>query len=50
MLKPGQIVNTDLYCEQLDQVNQSLVEKYPMIINRKGVILQYDNATPHCAR
>ncbi|CAK9820120.1 Histone-lysine N-methyltransferase SETMAR [Anthophora quadrimaculata] len=50
VLKPVQTVNADLYCEQLDRVNQSLIEKYPAIVNRKGVILQYDNARPHCAR
>ncbi|XP_047364411.1 histone-lysine N-methyltransferase SETMAR-like [Vespa velutina] len=46
MLKPGQTVNADLYCEQLDRVNQSLIEKYPAIVNKKGVILQ----DTHCTR
>ncbi|GFW15602.1 histone-lysine N-methyltransferase SETMAR [Trichonephila clavipes] len=50
VLKPGEIVNADFYCEQLDRLNQSLFEKYPAIINRKGVILQHDNARPHCSR
>ncbi|GFV85331.1 histone-lysine N-methyltransferase SETMAR [Trichonephila clavipes] len=50
MVKPGETVNADLYCEQLDRLNESLIEKYPAIINRKGVILQHDNARPHCAR
>lgn len=50
VLKPEQTVNADLYCEQLDRVNQSLIEKCPAIVNRKGVILQHDNARPHCAR
>ncbi|XP_035734903.1 histone-lysine N-methyltransferase SETMAR-like [Vespa mandarinia] len=50
VLKPGQTVNADLYCEQLDRVNQSLSEKYPAIVNRKGVILQHENARPYCAR
>ncbi|XP_047366075.1 histone-lysine N-methyltransferase SETMAR-like [Vespa velutina] len=27
VLKPGQTVNADLYCKQLDRVNQSLIEK-----------------------
>ncbi|GFT53422.1 histone-lysine N-methyltransferase SETMAR [Trichonephila clavipes] len=48
--KPGETVNADLYCEQIDRLNQSLIEKYPEIINRKGVILQHDNVRPHCAR
>ncbi|XP_076166383.1 lymphocyte-specific helicase isoform X3 [Ptiloglossa arizonensis] len=50
VLKPGQTVNADLYCEQLDRVNKSLIEKWPAIVNRKGVILQHDNARLHCAR
>ena len=35
-------MNADLYCEQLDQVNQSLIENGPGIDNGKGVILNYD--------
>ncbi|XP_043498446.1 histone-lysine N-methyltransferase SETMAR-like [Polistes fuscatus] len=50
LLKPGQTVTADLYSEQLQRVNQSLIEKWPAIVNRKGVILQNDNARPHCAR
>ncbi|XP_043496419.1 histone-lysine N-methyltransferase SETMAR-like [Polistes fuscatus] len=50
LLKPGQTVTADLYSEQLQRVNQSLIEKWPAIVNRKGVILQHDNARPHCAR
>lgn len=50
LLKYGQTVNSDLYCEQLDRLNQSLVEKCPAIVNRRGVILQHDNARPHCAK
>ncbi|GFT47537.1 histone-lysine N-methyltransferase SETMAR [Trichonephila clavipes] len=50
VLKPGETVNADLYYEQLDRLNQSLIEKYRVVINRKGVLLQHDNARPHCAR
>ena len=50
VLKPGQTVNADFYCEQLDRVNQSLIEKCPAIVNRKRVILQHDNAKPHGAK
>lgn len=42
MLKPGQRVNADLYCEQLDEVNQSLIEKCSAIVNKRGVILQHE--------
>ncbi|GFX93127.1 histone-lysine N-methyltransferase SETMAR [Trichonephila clavipes] len=50
LLKLGETVNTDLYCEQLDSPNQSSIEKYSAIINRKGEVLQRNNARPHCAR
>ncbi|GFX34905.1 histone-lysine N-methyltransferase SETMAR [Trichonephila clavipes] len=50
VLKPGETVNADLYCEQLDRLNQSLIEKCPAIINRKEVSLQHDNSKLHCAR
>lgn len=50
LLKPGQTVNVDLYSEQLQRINQSLIEKWPVIVNRKGVILQHNNVRPHCAR
>lgn len=50
VLKAGQTVNADLYCEQLDRVYQFLIKKCPAIVNRKGVILQHDNARLHCAR
>ena len=41
VLKFAQTVNADLYCEQLGLVNQSLIEKCPSIVSRKGVILQH---------
>ncbi|XP_043501569.1 histone-lysine N-methyltransferase SETMAR-like [Polistes fuscatus] len=47
---PRSTAKPDLYSEQLQRVNQSLIEKWPAIVNRKGVILQHDNARPHCAR
>ena len=33
MLKHGETANADLYCEQLDRVNESLNEKCPAIVN-----------------
>ncbi|GFX67532.1 histone-lysine N-methyltransferase SETMAR [Trichonephila clavipes] len=50
VLKPGETVNAELYCEQLDRLKQSLIERYPAVINRKGVIFQHDNARRHCTR
>ncbi|XP_068622876.1 histone-lysine N-methyltransferase SETMAR-like [Battus philenor] len=50
VLEPGQTVNVDVYCEQLEKVNQSLIKKNPKIVNGKGVILQHDNTRSHCAK
>lgn len=50
VLRPGQTINADFYCEQLDRLNQALIKKYPALVNRKGVILQHDNARPHSAK
>lgn len=44
MLKLEQTVNADIYCENLDGVNQSYIEKFLATVNQKGVILQYNNA------
>lgn len=35
VMKSGKTVNADLYCEQLDRVNQFLIEKCPPIVNRQ---------------
>jgi len=50
LLKPGETVTADLYCQQLDRVCNKLFEKRPVLINRKSVVLQHDNARPHVAR
>ena len=42
VLKHEQNVNSDLYCEQLDLVNKSLIENFQVIVNIKCVILQHD--------
>jgi histone-lysine N-methyltransferase SETMAR len=50
VLEMGQTITADLYCQQLDRLHQALIEKRPALVNRKGVILQHDNARPHTAR
>ena len=37
----------DLYCRQLNKLNAAVKEKRPELVNCKGVIFHYDNATPH---
>lgn len=50
ILEQGQTVTADLYCQQLERLNQALIVKHPALVNRKGVILQHDNARPHSAK
>jgi histone-lysine N-methyltransferase SETMAR len=50
LLEPGQTITADLYCQQLDRLQQALIEKRPALVNRRGVILQHDNARPHSAK
>ena len=49
-MEHGSIINADVYCQQLDRVNEQLRRKWPALVNRKGVILQHDNARPHAAK
>uniref|UniRef100_A0A0K0FQM7 Histone-lysine N-methyltransferase SETMAR n=1 Tax=Strongyloides venezuelensis TaxID=75913 RepID=A0A0K0FQM7_STRVS len=46
-MKPGETVNSQLYCSQLEKVHQKLSKKKPSLTNRKGPILLHDNARPH---
>lgn len=50
ILPRGVMVNATIYSQQLHQVNESLKVKLPALVNRKGVILQHDNARPHVAK
>jgi hypothetical protein len=35
LLGPNKIINSEVYCQQLDQVNECLEEKRPHLVNRK---------------
>ena len=50
VLEMGQTVTSDIYCQQLDRLQQALITKRPSLVNRKGVVLLHDNARPHTAR
>ena len=50
MLKPGETIIAELYCQQLDILHGELLEKRKVLVNRKGRILQHDNAISHAAR
>lgn len=47
LLPQNQTINSDVYCCQLDNLNQEIKEKRPELANRKGVLLHQDNARPH---
>ncbi|GFT51043.1 histone-lysine N-methyltransferase SETMAR [Trichonephila clavipes] len=40
-------INSEVYCHQLDKLNDALQQKRSELINRKGVVLHQDNAKPH---
>jgi [histone H3]-lysine36 N-dimethyltransferase SETMAR len=46
----GQTITKVIYCEQLDRLKTAISEKRPFLLNRKGVILQHDNASSHTAK
>jgi histone-lysine N-methyltransferase SETMAR len=50
LLGPNKTINSEVYCQQLDRVNECLKEKHPHIINRKGVVFHQDNARPHVSK
>uniref|UniRef100_A0AAF5DET3 Mos1 transposase HTH domain-containing protein n=1 Tax=Strongyloides stercoralis TaxID=6248 RepID=A0AAF5DET3_STRER len=50
LLESGQTITEDFYCDQLERVNRALINKYPALANRKGVILQHDNVKPHSSK
>ena len=50
LMPPGQTITGEVYATQLDKLSAALASKRPGLVNRKGVILQHDNARPHVAR
>ena len=49
MLTPGETVTADFYCQPLDRVSNELLIKRPVLIDRKGVVLQPYNVRPDAA-
>ena len=47
LLPDNTTINSEVYCHQLDNLNDSLKKKRPELINRKGVVFHQDNARPH---
>jgi hypothetical protein len=50
LLRPNKTKNSEVYCQQLDRVNECLKEKRPNLVNRKGVVFHQDNARPHVSK
>ncbi|GFV60578.1 histone-lysine N-methyltransferase SETMAR [Trichonephila clavipes] len=47
MLKQGETINVDLYCNQLDKLNAAIKEKRPALASRKGIMFHHNSAQPH---
>ena len=43
----GETVDSNVYCQELEEVHQKLALQHPALINRKGPIILHDNARPH---
>lgn len=50
LMNPNQTINKEVYCDQLDRLNQALKEKRPALVNRRRVLFHQDNARPHVAK
>jgi len=47
LLSFNQTINSELYCEQLQRLQQAIERKQPELINRRDVVFHHDNARPH---
>ena len=47
LLLENQMINSNKYCSQLEQLKAALDEKHPEVVNRKHKIFHQDNARPH---
>lgn len=50
LLESGATVTAEVYCKQLERVQEALIKKHPALVNRKKVVLLHDNARPHVAK
>ena len=47
LLPENQMINSNKYCSQLDQLKAALDEKHPELAKRKRIILHQENARSH---
>jgi histone-lysine N-methyltransferase SETMAR len=50
VLGPNKTINSEVYCQQLDRVNECLKEKRPHLVNKKGFVFHQDNVRPHVSK
>jgi hypothetical protein len=50
LVPDGRTINAEVYSQQLEKMYTGLLEKYPVLVNRKLVLLQQDNARPHTVK
>ena len=47
LLPRNETIDLNVYCRQLENLNQSIAQKRPELVNRKRVVFYHDNARPH---
>ncbi|GFS80936.1 histone-lysine N-methyltransferase SETMAR [Trichonephila clavipes] len=47
LLPDNTTINSEVYCHELDKLNDALQQKRSELIYRKGVVFHQDNASPH---
>ncbi|GFW27894.1 mariner Mos1 transposase [Trichonephila clavipes] len=47
LLPDNTTINSEVYCHQLEKLNDALQQKRSELINRKGVVFHQDSARPH---
>ncbi|GFV52185.1 histone-lysine N-methyltransferase SETMAR [Trichonephila clavipes] len=47
LLPDNTTINSEVYCHQLDKLNDAIPQKGSEIMNRKGVVFHQDSARPH---
>lgn len=48
--KEGETIDSERYCNELEEMFNKLKIQHPALVNRKGLILLHDNARPHVSR
>uniref|UniRef100_A0A0K0FAS2 DOPA 4,5-dioxygenase n=1 Tax=Strongyloides venezuelensis TaxID=75913 RepID=A0A0K0FAS2_STRVS len=46
-MKPEETINSEYYCQELEEIHQKLSNKMPAVVNTKGSILLHINARSH---